>query len=492
MSISQTRYVDITSAVVGASSVAEQSFAARIFTPSDALPNDVILSFANAPDVRNYFGDGEEATLATKYFSVTTPAPVSKPKEIQFASHSLEVRNASITGGRLPKTVEAIKTAVSAFSVIITDEFEDETVVTVTPVLTSAVSLTDVASAITTKLQTTNPELLVDFMESFKVSSTVKNVSLRVATGSLAVAMGFGQDDVQEVSTDVQTMVEAYSASIQRNDSFGSCYFLVRGELPEVVQAVELNASQNVKHMMHIQVTRQEKDEFFAAIGETASCSLQLLTPKEQYIAHIPMGLQAAIDYKKPNATMNFMFRQSGVTVESQVTTDLLANDMDASRVNYYGQTAKSGSSIKFYQRGFLCGNPTAPLDMSVHAGEQWLKSRISALWFDLLLGTRGIPNNLDGKGRATQVIAQVVEEAIFNGVISVGSDLTVTQRLAIADATNDDLAYHEVTNTGSWYNAEIVEFTGPSGIAEYQVNYTLVYKKGDWVRKVVGSHNLV
>jgi len=40
------------------------------------------------------------------------------------------------------------------------------------------------------------------------------------------------------------------------------------------------------------------------------------------------------------------------------------------------------------------------PLDMSVHANEQWLKAYIAQQWFSLLMATRGVPANKDGEAR--------------------------------------------------------------------------------------------
>jgi hypothetical protein len=88
--------------------------------------------------------------------------------------------------------------------------------------------------------------------------------------------------------------------------------------------------------------------------------------------------------------------------------------------------------------------------------------------------------------------MAQVKKEALYNGVIVRGKTLSVTQRIAITDLTGDDMAWATVQNDGSWSKCKIVEYTGPSGIAEYRLDYTLIYAKGDWVRKIVGSHNLI
>ena len=54
---------------------------------------------------------------------------------------------------------------------------------------------------------------------------------------------------------------------------------------------------------------------------------------------------KSATDYDRTNATTNYMYRQFGVTFPSQITTDIDADRLDKLRVNYYGETAVSGST---------------------------------------------------------------------------------------------------------------------------------------------------
>ncbi|WP_259341471.1 DUF3383 domain-containing protein, partial [Bordetella avium] len=81
------------------------------------------------------------------------------------------------------------------------------------------------------------------------------------------------------------------------------------------------------------------------------------------------------------------------------MSTDPMADFYDARRVNYYGQTANAGQSLSFFQRGYLMGGATAPLDMSVHANEQWLKAYLTSEIMSLFLTVGRIPANNDGKG---------------------------------------------------------------------------------------------
>ncbi|MGV3068702.1 DUF3383 family protein, partial [Proteus mirabilis] len=87
MSIKQTRYVDIASAVIGASTAPMRKLTARIFSTNPKIPAGKVLEFASG-QVDDLLGtDSPEAHFARQYFSYVSPAPASKPKELQIASY---------------------------------------------------------------------------------------------------------------------------------------------------------------------------------------------------------------------------------------------------------------------------------------------------------------------------------------------------------------------------------------------------------------------
>ncbi|RIQ11135.1 DUF3383 family protein, partial [Bordetella avium] len=181
-----------------------------------------------------------------------------------------------------------------------------------------------------------------------------------------------------------------------------------------------------------------------------------------------------------------------GVTMTADVSTDPMADFYDARRVNYYGQTANAGQSLSFFQRGYLMGGATAPLDMSVHANEQWLKAYLTSEIMSLFLTVGRIPANNDGKGMVMSLVQGGVDKGLRNGTVVVGKTLTALQKVAIGQMTNDPLAWHDVKNKGYWHTADVTQSTDESGATEYAVKYLLVYSKGDMIRKVEGSHNLI
>lgn len=490
MPISQRRYVDIASAVVGAGGAAMQKLDGRVFTPSTKVFAQQILEFSDASEVAAHFGNGTpEAVFAAQYFALTTPAPVSRARALQFAAHLTTSRSATIYGSADHANISALNLITAGSIGFLLDGVVVDDVVD----LSSDASFSDIAATISAGIDIAAAGIVVTYSDGRFVATSAAGTTLEIVGSSTAIALGLSAADAQTDEGGLaQTMAEAWLAAQGRNASYGSAYFIQRAALSECVGLAELNAAENVRHIVYFQVTTSEASSFSAALIDTASCGLVLKTDSVQHLAHIPMALLSATDYSRSNATMNYMFRRAGVTLAPQINSTLDANIYDPLRVNYYGQTAVAGSDIRFFQRGFLCGTASAPQDMSVHGGEQWLKARFTQLWFDLLTETRGIPANLDGKGRAAQVIATVIEEAINNGVILKGKDFSVTQKLAIGDAANDPQAWMQVQSGGAWFSVDIKTRTGEANITEYYLDYVLVYAKGDWVRKVTGSHNLV
>ena len=495
MPIKQTRYVDIASAVIGASAVPMRKLTGRLFSTHPKIPVGKVLEFASGQIDALLGENSPEAKFARQYFSYTSPAPVSKPKELQIAAYE-PVGRAPMIFGDEPKSLAALNAITSGLlSVTIGETTKQYNNLD----LSKSGSYADVASLIQAKLnaetepQFTNSQFTFNALDSiFELRGGVQeNAVINVEASTLADALGLSTGWVSEGSPAI-TPLEAFLLAEQVSDSFGSATFLDTLPLDQAIPLAQYVSGENVKYQLHLSMSSDEAETTSAALMGTASTGLNLKTEAGYFVEALPMAIMAATDYDRTNATTNYMFRQFGVTFPAQVTTDQDAKRFDKLRVNYYGETAVAGSQIRFYQRGFLCGGVSNPLDMSVHANEQWLKAYITQQWFSLLLATRGIPANRDGEARALMVIAGAVTKAIDNGTILAGKTLTDVQKLAIADASGDDLAWYDVQDKGYWYNAQIVESTGESGLPEYVMKYVLIYGKGDWVRKVEGSHNLV
>lgn len=499
MSIKMSRYVNIISSVSGASAVAQQQLTGRRFTTDPRVSIDKIVSVTSAQGAADYFGTSSpEYAFAVQYFAYISPAPASQADALQFAAYANTARAARLYGFKVTQTLAQFK-AVNDGNMNITI---GENAYTMSGIdLSGADSLTSVANLITAAISTQGGAAATVTYDPLSASFTV--VASATGVGSITVTPANptdigammslqGAQAISSIGSEAQTPLEAFLAAEDITDSFGSASFGATVDLESAVEVAEYVSSENVKYQMYWSVNSINAEDWNAAMIGTASNGLILNETAGEYKEALPMAVMAATDYDRTNATINYMYRQSGTTWMADVTTDRLADLYDSLRVNYYGQTATAGQNISFFQRGYLMGGVTAPLDMSVHANEQWLKAYIKAQMMSLLLTVSGIPANRDGEGAVMAIVNDGVVKALNNGTILVGKDITELQKVAITRATGDELAWHDVQNNGYWSDCEITQSTGSSGVTEYTAKYTLIYAKGDMVRKVEGSHNLI
>lgn len=496
MTIKSTEYVFITSGVVGAS-VAQQELIGRRFTTNPRVPVGSILRVASGEADAFFGAQSQEAAFARQYFSVVLPAPVSRPGYLQFAAYAPAGRAPAVFGDDRGTSLADF---VASTGQTLTLQLGDSEITTAAVDLSTVTSFADVASAVQVAIrgaaapQYANATVTYDAVAgTFNLlGDTVAPAAVSVTDGTLAGLLGWtGLGVIYSPGVAAQTPLEAFQAAEQVTDSFGSASFGVPVTLDQAIPLAQYVAGENVKYMMFWPVTTVDYAAWSAAMLGIASNGLVLNRTAGEYKESIPQGIQAASNFDVRNGgAVSYMYRTAALTPD--VTDTQESRILNAARVNYYGQTAVFGQRLNFFQRGDLMGPSSAPLDMSVHSGEQWLKSYAASKFFALQLGTRGIPNNNDGRGMMLGALHDATRQAFFNGVMSVGKTLTSTQIEAVTQITGDQLAYLEVQNKGYWADVIMTEDVTESGVTEYVAQYTLVYAKKDMVRRIVGSHNLV
>lgn len=500
MPIKSTLYVKITSGVIGASSVKTQELTGRRFTTNPLVPVGKIVTVLPG-GAADYFGSGtDEARFASQYFSYISPAPASQANNLQFAAYSPTARTPTIFGSKLTSTLAQFKDVTNgSLSIQLGDDVAQLTSVD----LTSATSFADVASTIQTALRLQSGPQYAAATVSFNAVKNEFTVTGSVAqpgaakfipvTGGndVGALMGLGGvGAVESPGSAAQTPLEAFVAAEQITDSFGSASFPGVIAIEQTLDLASYVAEQNIKYQLYVSVNRTNYETYSAALIGTPSVGLILNETANEWKESLPMAIMAATDYQRRNATINYMFRQSSLTADVTDTAEAIA--LNDARINYYGDTAVAGQTILFFQRGFLMGGVTAPVDMNVHANEQWFKAAAAAALLSMQLALNKIPANDDGRGYILVQLADLISQAKFNGTISVGKTLTTLQKVAITQLTGDADAWQSVQTDGVWYDVVIVPVVQTSGVTEYVAKYTIAYSKNDVVRKIEGSHNLV
>jgi hypothetical protein len=513
MSISFTKYVDITSGVAAASQIANANFGGRLFTPNHIASVDGIISASDAESVGALFGTASEEYKRAAFYFGFIAKTIRAPQQLQFARWQREATSPSIYGA---SDVSALASLNLITAGVINFLF-GTTEVSVTGIdFASDGTLAAVAATLQTALQaeTTIPELATatvaydPVMQRFNFvgSSTVtahETISIvSVGGGNTDVALALGWDPSQTPqyvsSSPIVTPVQTYINSVAGNNNFGGALFINNGgtgiQMSDAVAIATQNKTYNVMYKFHVGMDDSEYSTWSAALA-TIGGTVGIYQPDSlasQYHDMMDMIINASTDYTQTAGAQGYMYNEfDGLT--PSVTTDALSTTLDTASINYYGQTQINGTDLQFYQDGVMFGGPTDPTDSNVYANEMWLKRYAIASYMSLQLALPKIDANVQGIGLfRTNLTSNVIPAAKANGTISVGKPLNIDQQLYITQQTGDQNAWQTVQNTGVWYNVTLSSYVAPNGSTRWQINYTLIYSKDDLVRKVVGSHVLI
>ena len=496
MAIPQTKYVNIISAVGGTSQVSQRDLMGRIFTANPLVPAGTVVEFSGGSDaaltaVGNYFGlASNEYKFAAKYFGYESRKG-TKPQKISFAPHITEARPAALYGAVKSTTLSALTVLTNAD---ITFKADTTTFALSGLDLSSATSFADITSVIQTALDTVEDNTVEFYYDAelyrfvFSTVATGADHVVEYATGGLASLLGMNAGNTGAILCDSSvsgTGLKALTDSTELSNNFYSFTFLtsVIGEEADIAAWVK---AQNVRYIWSMGVTTANASTMSAAMMEYDGVGLTL-DINTQHTEFLPMAIAAAINFDTANASVDFMYQQaSGIIPSVSSKTD--SDTYDALRVNYYGSTQLAGDLVSFYQNGLLMGNITS---MGVYTNEAWLKDAITVNLLNLRLSLDSLPANETGLAYVKLSVQEIIEKALFNGVISVGKTLDSTQKAYVAQLTGDPTAWQAIQSVGYWLDAKVVKYT-EHNVDKYKVTYLLVYSKGDSINYVDGRDIMI
>ena len=487
MAISQSKYINIISAVGGGSSVSQRDLIGRVFTSNYLVPANKVIEFSGGKTsalsaIAGYFGiTSDEYKFAEKYFSFTTAAN-TEPQKISFARYNEGVAtDATLIGAKSP-SLTALQ-AITAGTLNIT---VGTTLVELTNInLSSAVALADIATILETAFDGAVDDVQYDSVNScFAIYSSS---GLSYATGTVAEVMGLveGEAILSEPSA-AKTALETVSESAELSNNFYSFCFLPSLTTADITAIAQWTDSQNVKYMYSVAVNESNYSAIQTAVKDFDGVALTLDLYNE-HAEFMPMSAFAAVDYRKPNSTMDVFYKQfKGVT--PSVTTNAKRFVYDPLRINYYGTTQQAGQAVSFYQDGVLQG--TIP-SMTVYANEAWLKDAFVTDVLNLRMGLDSLPANKTGVSLVLSALMETVNLALSNGVVLAGKELTATQKAYITTITGDEDGWIAVQNSGYRLSAEVEQYE-EYGITKYKISFLFVYSKGDTINYVDGRDILI
>lgn len=506
MPIAQSKYVNITSGIGGRTATDRKDLILRIFTTNAIFPANTIVEFTTDTDVANYAGSTSlESKLASAYFGWVSKR-MNTPAKISFMKYSINEATAPSLRSTIELATLATYQAITDGSIVINMGGIAYGLSSLD--FSSAVSYSDVAAVIQTAIRAntaggalfTAATVTYDAgTQSFTlVGGETGNVEMAYATiassgTDISSTIGWSQSTNPTISdgTVATTITDTLNTSAELSDNFASYAFLNLALNAGTISEIGAwNTAQNYKYIF---VGDVDDSNYEAVIAEAAKYQGMAINynPYQAIEGNLPAWLMpatifAATNYNTLDGTVNYMYQQFPYQ-DVAVKTNLLAQTLDALHINYNGQTQKTGVNLTFYQDGYLADGT----DMAVFANEIWLKDAMITVILNLELALDKIPANYDGLGLIKTALEETIGEAKFNGSISIGKPLTTVQKAYITQLTGDNTAWQTVELNGYILDMSLSQQT-VNGATKYIANYTLIYSKGDVIRKVEGRHILI
>lgn len=505
MAIRQSKYIDITSGVGGASAVKNREFIARCFTTNDKVGIGHVLEFSGIDAVLDYFGsDSKEYGFAVKYFGFTAKN-ITKAKKISFARWANATSPAYILGlSRFETDVATYLASNSKISFtvgqedILVDGIEfpeqnEERPLDMAAICTSIqTKMRENSKLSAATVETTNDGRIKITLGS--VSGEVKACKPLAESGDLATLLGLVNSPICSNSSAQEAPVNGVVRSAAISDNFGTIAFIGYTPSVEEIKAIaDWNAAQNFRFEYAQGVKAYTMPDgtlndvggiinIAETVGKIEGTSLWAFKEDSDFIEALPAAILATTDYSRTNSTKTFMYQQGNFT--PAITSDMSANVLDALNVNYVGQTQFAGGLLDFTQDG----NNLDGTEISVYCNEMWLKASFWAAIMNLFIAVEKVPANDEGLLMIRTVMMDTINTAVRNGTISKMKPLTTNQKIYITSVTGNEKAWESVYTDGFTLNIAIEQ--GDDG--KYIAKYILVYSKGDAIRKVEGSDILI
>lgn len=493
MTISQQKYVEITSGVGGAASVTARALVLRLFTSAAKAPADQEIIFKSSAEVAAFFGgSSDEAKIASKYFGYVSNYQTS-PSSLSFFADSTSGKAPFIWANKAPAPLANLKAVTTGSFALSMGGISAE----ITGLnFASAASYADVASAIQTAIRAADSTTLwtsatCQFANgSFVITGGEIGanaiVALSAASTGTAIATLLGLDETQSpvVSQGVNASTHSELLSKALNISNNYATFAFIGSTlsnEQIVEIAQWTHTQNEYGGMYIQrVAETNVSALQPLVAEfDGVCLVADAFAEDSYAWLIPAAVAASTNYNRINGTQNFMYKQmAGVT--PSITTDTDYEALTSVGVNFYGATQQAGKNISFFQPGYLQGSIK---DCGVYVNEIWLKDACTTEFLNYQLAVAKWPQNASGKAIGDGLIQGICEIAKNNGTISQAKELTSTQKAYITSITGNDNAWRDVYAEGYYLI---------SSVGNETYTYTLIYSKGDSIRKVEGTHSLI
>lgn len=500
MAISQSKYVDITSGQGGQAVAAYKEMIGRFLSNSPKLAAKTVKEFTSADNVGLFFGyQSEEYYTAATYFNYTNPY-MNKPSKISFYRVTINGLSAFLYGTQSPAPLAQLQTVTDgSFSFSLGGVSADITGLNFSTANDYATVAQSIQSAIrgaqsVSSWQNATVEynaldnVFVIMSGDIVDSEVIMPLSAPQSGTDISSMLGLSQGQNPVISYGVAEQSAAQMLNEMANISNNFATFADLTDTVSKTDMAEFASLSNVAFMASLPVTADNAAQTQRETNLFSGTALVLNKFENERPEIIPMAIAASIDYDRLNGVVSFDFKQfAGIT--PSVTNDADYELYNGLKINFYGATQQAGQPIAFFQHGYLQGSVA---DMGVYVNEIWLKDHISTDFINYMISVPAWSASTKGKAAGDAIVMQNVELAKRNGTILQGKPLTNNQKAYILSLTGDPEAWRKVQEEGYYATGEIVNETADNGTEQFIYKYSLIYCKGDIIRKVEGADILI
>lgn len=465
MAISLDKIISITNAVIDVSTTG-LDLVTTVLTKNQLIPNNTtqsVLPFTSAELVGEYFGlTSDEYKFATSYFKGYDNSP-SKPRFIRFARYIDTALAPYIRGGMVG--IDKLNTlkAVTAGSLALL--FDGATVNVTNIDLSSATSLSNVASLLQTEIRQstlTNATVVYDSItEAFTISNAVTSGTSTV--GYVIDSTGIGLGSLLKLRQTDGVVLSQGSINLTPAENMEKILTVTKNWYSFTTL---WNVSTEVGYIEFLALANWCNSKFpkYNYIAWSNEANMEILNNNSQMkyaldeynyagvsivynnYTHSAFfgGMMAGVDYTGTNTTILLSDKQQN-GLEVSANNDTSYEALVQKKVNFYGNFNSANSEFRLSCNGYITGDYKF---MDNQANNAWLADQIQIAEATLLANVGKLDYGSVGQSLLKSSLIDVMNKGLTNGVIQTGKTFDEAQKSILKQQAGLDIS-EILTNNG-------------------------------------------
>lgn len=451
---------------------------------NERTPLSSLLSFSNADDVGAYYGvTSAQKALADVYFG-GFDISTKKPGTLFFGGYAKTARAAWLRGQSLAGvTLTQLQDVFGALSITI-----DGVVHAGAIDLHTATSFTDAASLITTVLGLTGSAVTWDatFSQFVVTSGTTGATStITQGTGPAAAPLGLAAGTLSQGGA-IDTPASAMARIKPLSQNWADFMTTFEPTLDDKKAFAEWTKAQGLRYAYvcwdsDAGYATANNAAVFGSIADTMNYEGTVVVYNTAAVAAFVCGYAGSIDFQAINGRATPAFKSQG-GLATTVDTEALAAAVLSNNASYYGlyQAPGAGNIYSILYDGRMNGSNFKWLDSFLN--QIYLNAQLQLAIFNGLKSVNAAPYSSQGETYIRAWCADPITEALNNGTIRIGVELSNSQKATIAGQAGLDIS-NQLQTQG--YYLQILPATAQVRQARQSPPVKLWYMDGGAIQQI-------